>query len=38
MAVNLTNKTLLHGGLSRSGSFAYLGDGRTVRVTLSGKF
>jgi len=36
-AVNLTDK-LYYTAAYRSGSFAYLGDGRTVRLTLSGKF
>jgi len=36
-AVNLTDKRY-YTAAYRSGSFAYLGDGRTVRVTLSGKF
>ena len=36
-AVNLTDK-LYYTAAYRSGSFAYLGDGRTIRFTLSGKF
>lgn len=36
-AVNLTDKRY-YTAAYRSGSFAYLGDGRTVRATLSGKF
>jgi catecholate siderophore receptor len=36
-ALNLTDKTY-YVAAYRSGSFAYLGDGRTVRFTLSGKF
>lgn len=36
-AVNLTDKTY-YVAAYRSGGFAYLGDGRTVRFTLSGKF
>jgi catecholate siderophore receptor len=36
-AVNLTDK-LYYVAAYRSGSFAYLGDGRTIRLTLSGKF
>ncbi|MBA4355027.1 MAG: TonB-dependent siderophore receptor, partial [Novosphingobium sp.] len=36
-AVNLTDK-LYYTAAYRSGSFAYLGDGRTIRATLSGKF
>jgi catecholate siderophore receptor len=36
-AVNLTDKTY-YTAAYRSGGFAYLGDGRTIRFTLSGKF
>lgn len=36
-AVNLTDK-LYYTAAYRSGAFAYLGDGRTIRFTLSGKF
>jgi catecholate siderophore receptor len=36
-AVNIANKTY-YTAAYRSGAFAYLGDGRTVRFTLSGKF
>lgn len=36
-AVNLTDK-LYYTAAYRSGAFAYVGDGRTVRATLSGKF
>ena len=36
-AVNLTDE-LYYAAAYRSGGFAYLGDGRTVRFTLSGKF
>jgi len=36
-AVNLTDKTY-YVAAYRSGSFAYLGDGRTVKFTLSAKF
>jgi catecholate siderophore receptor len=36
-AVNLADK-LYYAAAYRSGSFAYLGDGRTIRFTLSGKF
>lgn len=36
-AVNLTDKHY-YVAAYQSGAFAYLGDGRTVRVTLSGKF
>lgn len=36
-AVNIADKTY-YTAAYRSGSFAYLGDGRTVRFTLSGKF
>lgn len=35
--LNLTDKTY-YVAAYRSGKFAYLGDGRTVRLTLSGKF
>ena len=35
--VNLTDK-LYYTAAYRSGGFAYLGDGRTIRLTLSGKF
>lgn len=36
-ATNLTDKRY-YVAAYRSGSFAYLGDGRTIRLTLSGKF
>jgi catecholate siderophore receptor len=35
--LNLTDKRY-YTAAYRSGGFAYLGDGRTVRLTLSGKF
>lgn len=36
-AVNIADKTY-YTAAYRSGGFAYLGDGRTIRLTLSGKF
>jgi outer membrane receptor for monomeric catechols len=36
-AVNLTDKHY-HTAAYRSGAFAYVSDGRTIRATLSGKF